>query len=155
MKKWIKLGVVCLLITSTALISLSYAKQVWFGDLRDYYPFGLYIQTRKLDYAPVNYTIIENDTYIEQAIASGNLTWVQADNLNSTFVSQGFPEVILWVPEGNYYRLDHIHLDGTPESWKFLPPPPEAAQLLTIPWFIFAVVCVVASRTQKKNSNAR
>lgn len=148
MKKWIKLGAVCLVIISAAFVGLSYAEHhVWYGDLRDYYPFGLYIQTSKLDYVPVSYAVIENDTYIEQAIANGNRTWVQQDDWNSTFVSQGCPEVILWVPDGNYYRASRTYIDGYP--WWSVPPPLEAAQLLTIPWLVFGVVCVAWTRKKK------
>lgn len=150
MKKWIKLSVVCLVIISTSFIGLSYAKQVWFGDLRDYYPFGLYIEARKLDYEPVNYTVIEDDVYIEQAIASGNLTWVQTDNPNSTYVSQGFPEFIFWVQEESYYFLDKTHIDGMPESWKYLPPPLEVVKLQVIPWGFFLAVVGITHR--KRNS---
>lgn len=151
MKKWIKLGVVFLVVTSAALISLSCAERVWYDDLRDYYPFGLYIKARKLTYVPINYTIIENDIYIEQAITSGNLTWVQQDDWNSTFVSKGFPKVILWVPEESYYRLDKIYKDGIPESWKYLPTPLKVTQLLSIPWAVFLAILSVTHLKRRGN----
>jgi len=135
MKKWFKISFLLLATFSVVLMGLSYASQVWYGDLRDYYPYGLEVKAERLTATPSTYTVLSNDTYIEQAITNGNWTWVNQSN--STFVNEGLPENILWTKNGNYYHILQRFSDGIPESWKLLPKPTTTAGLLAIPWTIF------------------
>jgi len=136
MNKWFNISLISLTIVTVLLIGLSYASQVWYGDLRDYYPYGLEVRAERLATAPSTYKVLQNDSYIEQAITNGNWTWVQQDDSSSEFMGQGMPEFILWLPNGNYYFIHQRFSDGIPESWKLLPKPTTTAALLTIPWTI-------------------
>ena len=137
MNKWFKASLISLTIATILLIGLSYASH---GDLRDYYPYGLEVKAEQLTTAPSTYTMLQNDTYIEQAITNGNWTWVQQDDSSSEFMSQGLPTFILWLPNGNYYRIHQQFSDGIPESWKLMPKPTTTVALLTIPWTILFLI---------------
>jgi len=154
---WLKISFLSLIIFTIVFITsywcarhVWYASRVWYGDLRDYYPYGLYVKAEKLEDKPLSYTVLTNDTYIQKAITSGNLTWVQEDDRNSSFVNARFPDYILWLPNGNYYLIHQIHGDGIPESWNYPIPTITAAELLLIPWIGWLIV-VGIQKQMKKN----
>lgn len=161
MKRWIKIATLALGLLTVSLLSISYAEHANYeppyGDLRDYYPLGTWVKARKLTEQPKTWVELENDTYIAQAIkGEQNLTftpinteydwtknlieegwvWFKEDDPNSEFRKKGKPLYILWIPNGNYYKLDMDHVDGIPEYMKNLPPPSETAAFLSIPWVI-------------------
>ena len=167
MKRWIKIAMLVLAGLSVFLISISYAEHAkyvsTYEDLRDYYPFGLWIKAYRLTEQPKTWVELENDTYIAQAIkGEQNLTfvpinpeynwtkrwieegwvWVQEDDPNSEFMKKGHPDYIFWVPDGNYYFIDHRWIDGYPEHFKYLPPPSETAAFLSVPWIILTGIII-------------
>jgi hypothetical protein len=146
------------------------AAEVKYGDLRDDYPSGLYITAVKLEGGPPNFganftdigleraiqrwtkhqlekgeptfKVLANDTYVQEAVESGNETWVQQDDSKSEFMNKGKPEIILW-KDGNYYFIVQVYYDYVPKSWIHPPSPTETAQLLLIPWTIFLIVGII------------
>jgi hypothetical protein len=148
MAPWFKISLVLMTAFSVAFFGISYASEreraaeVKYGDLRDYYPFGLYISAVRLEEEPPNFTVLTNDTYVQQAIESGNSTWVQEDDPESEFVNKGMPEIILW-KDGNYYFISQLFTDGIPPSWIHPPYLKQTAQLLLIPWTVFLIVGII------------
>jgi hypothetical protein len=158
--KWLRIGFIVLAVLSAVLIGLSWAEQiseeVWYGDLRDYYPFGLYIGAKQLSVQPDHWIPLANDTYVQEAINKAALgleevwTWVQQDNYTSEFVNAGFPEYVLWLPNDSYYFIHKRYIDGIPEKYNSLPPPTTTASLLSIPWILFAGMVIVREKKRPR-----
>jgi len=168
--KWLRIGFIVLAILSAVLIGLSWAEQiseeVWYGDLRDYYPFGLCIAAKQLSVQPDHWIPLTNDTYVQEAVDKAALdfeedptawgidhrvwTWVQQDNYTSEFVNAGFPEYILWLPNDSYYFIHKRYVDGIPEKYNSLPPPTTTATLLSIPWILFAGMVIVREKKRPR-----
>jgi len=140
MKKFLKIAFCVLAVFTLIFIGLSVAKVMFYGDIRDYYPYGLWVTARKLETIPDSYVEIENDTYIAQAITTGNQTWVHEQQ--SEFVNKGLPQNILWLQDGNYYEIHCIFVDGTPESWKNLPSPVQTIGILGVGWTVLGTLAV-------------
>jgi len=140
----------CVLVAATVISASLYAVRatVLYGDIRDYYPFGLWIGVHKLEGIPSEYTEIENDTYIETAIQNGNETWVHQQQ--SEYVSKGLPDVILY--KGNYYRVSCAWLDGMPESFKYLPRPTDTASILAVAWIVLGLTWYRSKRQESEKT---
>lgn len=110
-----------LLAVSIFLVGLTYARQRY-GDMRDAYPYGLYIGAQKIDAIPSplpersSFANITYDPYVEEAIRTGNETWVQEDDPNSEYIEKGRPDYIKWLPDNNYYHISQADLLG-PTEW--------------------------------------
>ncbi len=158
-------------LLSVLLIGLSWAEQVWYGDLRDYRPFGLYIEAEQLSVKPDSWSTLANDAYIQEAIDKAALgleedptawgidtsvwTWVQADDYDSEFVNAEFPQYILWLPNVNYYFIHQRHLDGIPEKYNSLPPPTTTASFLSIPWMLFAGMVIIHEKKRTRTETPK
>jgi len=168
--KWLRIGFIVLVVLSAVLIGLSWAEQiseeVWYGDLRDIYPLGLWIEAKQLNVQPDHWIPLANDTYVQEAINKAAMgleedphasvkdtrvwTWVQEDDYTSEFVNAGFPEYILWLPNDSYYLIHQRHVDGIPEKYNSLPPPTTTATLLSIPWILFAGMVIVREKKRPR-----
>jgi len=116
-----------------------------YGDFRDYYPCGLWVTAHKLDTPPADeYVELEGDPYIESAIATGNLTWVNEEDSPFVAKTSGGINYIKWLPDGNYYYIDGLYLDGFPDNpWKILGPQRVAMSVfagLAVAWVSFIFV---------------
>jgi len=165
MKKWLKILFGLLVIASIVSLSVTFYVQAQtptfqlFGDIRDYFPFGLWIKVFEvnttLNIAPDEVVKVYNDTTIASAIASINESrrweWVpewmkpklspySIEYINDGWVwykqdSPGewtkvmYTNYFLWVPDGKYYSIEGIYTDGIP--WWYYPPKTEPTPTTT------------------------
>lgn len=115
------------------------------GDYRDYFPMGTWYKAVKLNTTPAEFVMVYNDSAVAAAIAGINESrrwdWVEdwmrprldsyaIHEINDGYVWHNdvdckgdFPpfkydtDNILWVPDGNYYRIEGYHIDGIPVWW--------------------------------------
>jgi len=143
LRKALKIAFCILAIITPLLIGVSVAEVIRYGDMRDIYPSGLWVTATKLSTKPDVYVEIENDTYIAEAIATGNRTWVnqqesefcrKTKSAANILWLDGYYDAILWLQDGNYYAISRAYVDYFYSRKS--PSPIEVVSALGIAWAI-------------------
>lgn len=94
-----------------------------------------------------------DDKYIDQT-TDGEL-WACRPGMNpSEWETKGYPDHILWIPDGNYYFVDKGFYDGIPDFTGRLQSPTKTttiAALLIIPWMGFTIATILLQKARTKD----
>lgn len=159
--KWIRIAFLVLLVLTVG-VAASYVVVAMTYPKIDY-STGTAIAVHRLAEEPETYVVIENDTFVAEAVETGKRVflpsfvqtadgeWVWRPTIEvSEWEAKGQPDYIRWLPDGNYYFVSIAGVDGPLELLKELPPPTATAGWLSIPWIGLLITTAYQVKRNRK-----